>query len=403
MDLYTLTDQFLSNQVIDEFVSAIWTERYFGTGDVQLVVPATSENIEKLVPGTFLALRGTKEVMLLETQNIEDGLMTVVGNTLLGFLNNRMVWFKNPEYSSESSPAKIVDYTLPLPNTAPTLTPGQFISHVVEKMVIAPVAYPVGTFFDVNLDWPFEDIDKLELGPIDTSGTPKRLTIPTGPLYEGIAQIAVKEGVGISLYLDSATIETGYVLKFITYQGKDHTTGSAFPLVRLSPDMDTLSDLKEIRSNANYKNVVYVYYQNKLSIHYAEPTLPKPEGFERRVLVTDAEGEPVGRKITGGRPGMASIYGWTTYVVGAAEIAAFLEQNAKDALANHNYIRAIDGQTSPAGDYKFGVDYGLGDVIELQGLTGLISKARVTEYIRSQDKSGEREYPTISVIGGDNA
>jgi hypothetical protein len=391
MDLYTLTDQFLAKDVIDEFVSAIWTERYSAAGDVQLLVPATSENLEKLTPGTFLALRGTKEVMLIETQSIEENLMTVVGSTLLNFLNQRMAWFRNPDPSPEPATDKVKDHS------DETRKPGEFISNVVDRMVIHPLTLSLN-FASINFDWAYETIEHLVLGSVDTSGIVKRLTIPIGPLYDGIAHIAQQEGIGISLYLDSATIDTGYVLKFDTYQGRDHTTGSAYPLVRLVPDLDTLSDIKEVRSNAIYKNVVYVYYKGEVSVHYAEPTLPKPEGFERRVMVTDAEGEPVGRKIT--------VYQGLTYrheyeYVGPEELLLFREQHAKDALANHNYIQAIDGQTSPHSDYKYGVDYGLGDIIELQGITGLISKARVTEYIRSQDKSGEREYPTISVIGGE--
>lgn len=393
MDLYTLSDQFLSKDPVDEYVSAIWTERYSEAGDVQLVVAATPENLSMLAPGTFLALRGSKEVMLLATQSIEKRLMTVIGTSLVEFLNQRLVWFKNAAYSAAED-SKVVDYTLPPEGVAATLTAGQFISHVVDKMVITPVTHPSGTYFDINLDWPFDDIEFLSLGPIDTSGTAKRLTVPTGPLYTAISDLAKKEGVGISLYLDSATIETGYSLKFKTYQGVDHTTGSAFPLIRLEPDMDSLSDLKEIRSKADYKNVCYVWYKNKVYVRYAEPTLPKPEGFERRVMVTDAEGEPVGRKVSYG--GMYG--GWTNIVVGVDEINAFIDQNAKDALANHNYIQAIDGQTSPTNEYKYGVDYGLGDIIELKGLTGAISKARITEYIRSEDKNGEREYPTIAVI-----
>jgi len=156
-----------------------------------------------------------------------------------------------------------------------------------------------------------------------------------------------------------------------------------------------LSGLKEIQSIREYKNVVYVYYQGEITKHLADPLLPEPEGLARRVMVTNAEGEPVGRKYT-----IASSGGhfYTGYTVGTLEIAAFREQHAKDALANHNYIRAIDGQTSPQNDYKYGTDYGLGDILELEGLTGTLSKARVTEYIRTQDKIGEREYPTISVV-----
>ena len=114
--------------------------------------------------------------------------------------------------------------------------------------------------------------------------------------------------------------------------------------------------------------------------------------------MTDAEGEPIGRKVTYDRRWYGGPSTYTTYVVGPAEKAAFRAQHAKDVLANHNYIRAIDGQTSPDSEFKFGEDYGLGDVIELESFTGNVSKARVTEFIRAQDKIGEREYPTISVI-----
>jgi Siphovirus ReqiPepy6 Gp37-like protein len=394
VDLYTLTDQFLADETVDEFVSAIWTERYSAAGDVQLVLPATTDNLEKLKDGTFLALRGTQEVMQIQTDSIENNLMTVVGTALPEFLDQRIVWFKNPAWTSANpDDPKVVDYT------EASTTAGAFLASVITKMVINPVPM-TGVDFDteVNLDWDFEKIEHLELGVTDTSGTPKRFTIPTGPLYQGLQGIAAAEQLGFSLYLDSADPALGYTLKFKSYRGKDRTTGGAYPLVRLTPDMDSLSGLKEVRSRSLWKNVVYVWYKNEVSLHYEDPTAPKPEGFERRVLVVDAEGEPVGRKVTFDPGGRFYGGGWSQIVVGTAELAAFRAQNARDALANHNYIQAIDGQTSPQNDYKYGVDYGLGDIIELEGITGLLSKARVTEYIRSQDKTGEREYPTISVM-----
>lgn len=398
MDLYTLTDQFLSKDPVDEYVSAIWTERYFAKGDVQLVLPATVENREKLADGTFLALRGTKEVMELQTQSIEDNLLTVVGETLPGFLDNRVAWFKNPNYGTAEGQTddKIVDYSEGTDTEGVAL--GQFLADVVDKMIINPVPIP-GAAFDTeaNLDWDFEVIPNLELGDIDTGGTLKRFTFPIGPMYKGIETLAQQEGLGFTLYLDHADIFTGYVLVFKTYRGVDRTTTGTHPLVRLSPDLDSLSNLKEIRSRANYKNVVYVWYKGELSIHYADPTAPKPEGFDRRVLVVDAEGEPIGRKVV--QQGFGPYGGgWTNYVIGTEELAAFRAQNAKDALANYNYILAVDGETSPNNDYVYGVDYGLGDLIELEGITGGISKARITEYIRSEDKTGERAYPTISVV-----
>ena len=63
MDIYTLNENFIAQETVDEYVSAIWTERYTDAGDFQIVAPATPSTLAKLKEGTFLALRGTKEIM----------------------------------------------------------------------------------------------------------------------------------------------------------------------------------------------------------------------------------------------------------------------------------------------------------------------------------------------------
>ena len=391
MDLYTLTDTFLADETVDEFVSAIWTERFSKHGDAQIVLPATAENIEKLREGTYLALRGSKEIVQIETQNIENRLLTVIGNTMdESVLMERFIWAANPEYGSgDDVKTRVADYT------DETRKPGEFMSHLVDRFVINTVAFPTANDQDeATLDWAMEEIADLSLGAIDASGTVQRLTAPTGPLYTALEQLAEQHKVGMSLYLDSADPVAGYELKFKTYKGLDRTSNQSInALVRLTPELDGISDIKEVRSIQKFKNVVYVYYEGEITKFLLDPLAPEPEGLERRVLVTDAEGEPPGRK------GEWTYWGngqWGQSTI--TDIPAFLEQNAKDALANHNYIRAIDGKTSPISDYKFGTDYGLGDLIELEGLTGEVAQAQITEYIRSKDKTGEKEYPTISVI-----
>lgn len=391
MDLYTLTDTFLAKDVVDEYISAIWTERFSTAGDFQIVAAATIDMQEKLKEGTYLALRGSDEVMTVDTVSIENNQLTAIGETLPAFLNNRYAWFRNS--ASSDIEDRVVDYT------SDDTTVGEFISQMVDLICITPSPFG-GLWVPANLDWENEVIPGLELGAIDTTGGDKKLTMPVGPLYDSIAELAQKEGVGISLYLDSADPVDGYVLKFKTYRGVDRTSDQITnELVRLVPEMDSLTDLKEIRSVANWKNVCYVYYKGIISVHYEDPLAPIPVGFERRVLVTNPNDEPAGHKVINKEFWR---YGPSSYtVVDEADVAEFRAQHARDALANHNYIRAIDGKTSPENDYKFGVNYFLGDLIELEGLTGTISKARITEYIRSEDQQGEKEYPTISVVNPD--
>lgn len=411
LDLYTMNENFIPDKVVDEFSSVIWTERYSSAGEVQLVVPAFSDYIQMLQEGTYLGLAGSREVMELKTSSIESGNLTVVGKSMLMFLDERMHWTKTSD-----SEQPIGDFTVDNAKL------GEVLADRVDKSVINPVDFVGTPWSTLNLDWERDKIAHLELGAIDHTGTPQRWTIPVGPLYNVLQQLADRDGLGISLYLESADAELGYVLKFTTYRGVDHTSGQdVVPLIRLTPNMETLSDVKEVRSIDGYKNVVYVNYQNRISMHYEDPD-NIPEGLSRRVMVTDAEGEPIGSKpapisrlmvgysapssskevspSTGGSGSVmyGGAYTYAPNIVDSDDILKFREQNAKDALANHNYVRALDGQVSQINEYKFGTDYGLGDLLELEGLTGIISKARVTEYIRTQDKTGLREYPTLSVV-----
>jgi hypothetical protein len=91
----------------------------------------------------------------------------------------------------------------------------------------------------------------------------------------------------------------------------------------------------------------------------------------------------------------------TTDLVGgdAGLLLRLLNQRAKDALANNNYTKVVDGEVVPQSQYQYGKHYSLGDIVELQSPSGLTTPARITEYIRSQDANGQRAYPTVSVIG----
>ena len=75
-----------------------------------------------------------------------------------------------------------------------------------------------------------------------------------------------------------------------------------------------------------------------------------------------------------------------------------LNQRAEKSLRDNSFIAIVDGEIVPYGQIKYGRDYTLGDIVELAGHSGVVQNARVTEYIRSHDGSGETAYPTVSIV-----
>lgn len=373
MDFYTLDGNFIRDEVVDQFTSVVWTERYSSAGDVSLVVPASSTTIELLAPKTFLSLEGSKEVMLLETQSIDDGLLTVTGNSLLAFTSQRLIrsgtLHKNKQWF------------------IPWLTPGGVIEYIVQEMLIDGIG-TTGEVEDIGFDGPRQAIPNLVLGPIDTTGEGDGALVPFGPVYDAIQEIAETNQLGLSLYLGSASPED-YELVFTVYKGLDRSSDQEInPLVRFSPVTGSLDKIKELYSIAGMKNVAYAFapsYSDTLDIQPVAAYSPidgglSSTGFDRRVLmlfVDDISEEDVGGDLL--------------------QLQVLLYQRALNALANNNYTKLVDGEVVPQSEYAYGVDYNLGDIVELEGSIA-VQKARITEYIRSQDESGIREYPTIAIV-----
>ncbi|MFL5661538.1 MAG: Gp37-like protein [Ktedonobacteraceae bacterium] len=373
MELYTLTNHFFLNKQIQNYISLIWTERYSSAGDVQLVIPPTLNAIKSLAPGTFLAINGSKEIMVVDTQTIEKDLMTVTGSSLIKFLNQRIAWFENPDYdASATTPGPMfADYT------SDDFTVGEFISNVVNEMlIVTPNFYP--PYDAISLDQARDKIPNLTLGNVDGSGGSRRLTFPIGPLYDGITQIASAHNLGIKMFLESAHFNSGaYSLKFSTYHGRDRTSDQTNNnIVRFAPEFDNLNNPKEVRSNDQFKNVVYVVYKNTVTPIYPRYMADPPVGFLRRVTKVDAP----------------DIH------LTADHIPPFLARVGNTEITKDQEIYTIDGEVLNEPEYKFGVAYNLGDFVEVKGYSGLIVKARVVEHIRSQDQYGERRYPTFNVV-----
>ena len=370
MDLSTLTENFNRDVPIDTFKSLIWTERYASEGDFVLTIEDTPANRANFPEGRFLGIQQSREVMIVEIVEAEDGILTISGPSLSGFLRQRMArdtWSNGYTY-------------WPL-----TGAPGWIAAEIVKQMCVVGNGLLMDDNYVLTNGAP-ELIPYLEIGPT-ASGSSVQIGVEYSDVYTAVKTVCDAYGLGFALYPSDIT-PTTHKLIFTTYEGRDLTSAQdTYDVVRFEPALDSLVGMKEFRSIAGYKNVAYSWAPNIVAQNYfvgkayAPGTSDSTIGFKRRTLMVLAED-----------------INDADVVNGAAQLNAILLQRAKDALANNNYVRLADGQIVPQSGYDYGTHFSLGDIIELRASSGLPSLARVSEFIRTQDGTGYKAYPTLSVI-----
>lgn len=357
MELYVLDDMFRRDQVVDVFDSLIWTERFQKEGDFELNILSTPENRSTFSAGTWLALNESMRVMEVET--LEDAVsadgiknLKVTGRSLEKCLYDRIARGSMASTTTESK----------------------------WKLIGTPGASMRKIFHDICVLGTLDPLDKIpyivegKLLPNDTiSEYAEEVTIELDPktVADALIEIGSQYDLGFRM-LRNADLSQIY---WDVYAGSDRTTAqSSLPAVIFSPDLDNLQDTKALTSNALYKNVAYVFSPAGYKVVYGDNVDPNVAGFDRRVLVVQADD-----------------------ITDAATADAQMLRRGLDELAKNRQVSAFDGEITQYSDYKYGVDYQLGDLIELRNTDGSTNDMRITEQIFVSDKEGDKSYPTLSL------
>jgi hypothetical protein len=357
VEIYVLNSLLQHIEVIDEFISFIWTERFKKVGDFQLVMNATSANRRKLPTGTRLAIEKSKRVMTVET--IEDSTdaegvatLTFTGRSLEYILDNRLARGAladltfTPKWVLEGTPTEIARQIFHDVCVTGVLDAGDIIPGVNESSI----------FPEDTIDEPTDEV-VVEIEPTSVLNAESNLA----DIYD----------FGFRLVRDTDT-----QLYFDVYMGSDRTTRQAIlPAVVFSDDMDNLANSTELTSIALYKNVAYVLSPAGHEIVYPDDVDPEIEGFERNVLIVKAD----------------------DIAVDDLDASAKMIQRGKNELAKARRFTAFDGEIARPSNYEYGVDFHLGDLVETRRKSGGMTTMQVTEQIFVQDSEGERDYPTLTV------
>lgn len=331
---------------VDIYQSAIFTRRYQEPGDFELYIPATQEMLDLLKATTYVtraddtSCAGILEKLTIQ-QSAETGdYLIASGPDLSALLNRRIVW-RQTTFSgyAEKIIRNLVQQAFIEPEDA---------ARTVSNMMLAP-----------------------ELGL-----TAKMRVQYTGdPIGDSISAICktIKCGYRVNLDLENKKFV------FELYQGTDRSYNqSANPYVVFSSNFENLLASTYSQDAAESKNVAQVAGEGQGN-ERVKVTVGTATGINRRETFVDA----LQTSANGGELDLA------TY-------RAVLYNSGSQSLADMIPTEEIDGEVIPNYNYTLGVDYFLGDVVEVVNDYGTQMSPRVTEVIENWATDGYTCIPTFS-------
>lgn len=359
MELYILDSQLRRAAVIDRFESMIWTERFSAWGDFELNIFSTPEMRRLLPAGTRLSMSDSYRVMtteLIENATDSDGraMLRVTGRSLEALMDERVA--RNTFANLTTTPKWVL-----------TGTPGNIARQIFNEIM------------RTNVNFPDDELPFLAAGSIFSPGTIEEpddvITIELGltTVYKVVQEICQAYDLGFRIVRNFDQSE----LYFDVYSGNDRTTlqNTLAPVV-FAPNLDNLTNISEVTSAANYRNVAYVFHPLATQVVTADGVSVEVEGFDRRVIHVDAS---------------------DIDLPAGAALNAALQQRGRDELAKNRAVQAFDGELPLNSPYRYEIAYQLGDKIEMRNNDGITNQMRVTEQIFVSDAQGERAYPTLAI------
>lgn len=395
---------YIRNNVVDEYISVVWTERYSEFGEFSIELPAYEGALDTFYLGEYLECDESDTVMLVLDRGKDDETNTVTfsGYSLEYILSERVVQDlskfckKDPDIPSITTDD--IDLTY---NVIKTMFKDNFMGVHPRKMG--------NITFVETLDQEILDF-KVETTVSELSDRK----------FYNILKMFCDEGdFGFKIIVDTG-MEEGFGLAFTLYNGYNRSRDSLNPVV-VSYEYGNLISSNYFNSISDVKNAALVIGgQSSLSFMDSN-ALPqvKPDGifygiasgFERKEMVIDADDiVPAYTNYFDDNGALKpEVRGWLSSInkdrEWLIENIAYsyekkLEARAKRVLNSINYkpLKTLDGDIDPEYQFVLGKDYFLGDIIELENDYEIYKAVRISEVVISDDESGHSITPTFLAL-----
>lgn len=365
LDIYILDSAYRRSEVVSDYISVAWNEKFNEYGDFEIVVPYSDLAVSRLATGTMVGAEFSDRVMKIHTaEQTEDAdgkkLLKATGKSLEYILTGRIAW-RDLEKMKEENNEWVVSRSA-----------YNHVDLAVRKAILGESPFhSYDTIPDIRTG--------VNLYPADTNVVPgSPITVsqanPTD-VYSYIEDICKIYGIGYRIYRDSSRPEGG--LLYNTYKGRNLTRSqSTSNPVIFSMDLDNIESVKFYESHDDWVSGVWVFSTNGVTSVFRDGTSnSKFKGFNR-IIKTMNVSEPDGMT--------------------AAERADYRTQLGMEELLETNPVFVVEGEISQSSQYKYHRDYELGDLVELMGPNGYSSRMRVSEQIFTVTSEGLRSYPGLT-------
>lgn len=354
MEIYTVEPT--TNTVtalVENFDSCIWTERYSSYGDFSLTMAPNPALANFLLPDKFLGFGSSDATMIIEsvlTKTEDDGrqVMTVEGTSLEGFLRHRVA--------------------IGLLDNHWTVLRGSIGS--ILHQLLTRVLVDGGVSSQTNA-LTYDVFTNLSISSIYTGLPDAIMTIKRQDLYTAVKEVLDAYDLGFSFKMPNRGSTNKYIQ---IYKGVDRTSISG---VSFSAENDSLTKVSRLLSKENQKTTAYVYTSGttKTAVLGGGSSLRE---WRRKVISVDATDLP---EPAAGQPD---------------ERVEQMTARGLELLGQRKPVDLLDGEVNPQTSLRFGVDYGLGDLVTLKMPQTSDQLMRVAEHIWIQDAEGEQSYPTLT-------
>lgn len=332
MELYIFDKDLNLINIVDNFISLIWTRKYYGPGEFELHLPLTQDNIKYLKRENILYKKGDNEAGYIETRQIdldEEGneVLTIKGKFLTHYTDRRINW-------------------------------GQLLFNGKSEVLMRKLVNDNC----INPSNSVRKIPLLELGILKNFTETIEYQNSYGNVVNELESIALTNELGYRInfnHIDKKLI-------FEVYKGVNRSVNQSLiaPCI-FSRDFENILNQTYMESNNSYKNTALVAGEGEGTQRVLVPINNSISGLERYELFVDARDlqKEVDDK-----------------VLTDIEYKNTLIQRGKEKLAEYKEIKTFESKVNTRGNNVYKVDYDLGDIVTVVDKKwGVTLDTRITE------------------------